>query len=119
MFERLNTGGTQLVGQEIRNCIYHGPFNEMLMSLNKNKEWRTIFGKPTEDKRLIGDDYKQNFSTAILNTEHHAAWDNIMRARHAVVHKGGTFNITFGELLTTYPKTKVVLAVLKSALDMP
>ncbi len=52
VFERLNTGGTQLVGQEIRNCIYHGAFNEMLISLNKNKEWRNIFGRLTEDKRL-------------------------------------------------------------------
>ncbi len=52
IFERLNTGGTQLVGQEIRNCVYHGPFNDLLISLNKTKEWRAIFGKPTEDKRL-------------------------------------------------------------------
>ena len=52
IFERLNTGGTQLVGQEIRNCIYHGPFNDLLISMNRNREWRTIFGKPTEDKRM-------------------------------------------------------------------
>jgi len=52
IFERLNTGGTQLVGQEIRNCIYHGPFNDKLITMNKNREWRTIFGKPTEDKRM-------------------------------------------------------------------
>ncbi len=51
IFERLNTGGTQLVGQEIRNCIYHGPFNDMLIRLNKRKEWRVILGKPGEDKR--------------------------------------------------------------------
>ena len=52
IFERLNTGGTQLVGQEIRNCVYHGLFNDLLISINKNREWRTIFGKPTEDKRM-------------------------------------------------------------------
>lgn len=52
IFERLNAGGTQLVGQEIRNCVYHGPFNDLLILLNKNTEWRTIFGKPTEDKRM-------------------------------------------------------------------
>ena len=51
IFERLNTGGTQLAGQEIRNCIYHGPFNEMLVKLNKMPEWRRVFGKLHEDKR--------------------------------------------------------------------
>ncbi|HUT74437.1 MAG TPA: DUF262 domain-containing protein [Armatimonadota bacterium] len=51
LFERLNTGGTQLVGQEIRNCIYHGPFNDMLVKLNELAEWRLIFGKTLPDKR--------------------------------------------------------------------
>lgn len=52
IFERLNTGGTQLVGQEIRNCIYDGSFNKMLQSLNKTKEWRAIFGSKLEGKHL-------------------------------------------------------------------
>src|SRR5450830_924087 len=30
LFERLNTGGVLLTNQEIRNCIYRGPFNESL-----------------------------------------------------------------------------------------
>lgn len=51
IFERLNTGGTLLRGQEIRNCIYHGPFNDLLYKLNKVKEWRLIFGTEAEDKR--------------------------------------------------------------------
>lgn len=51
IFERLNTGGTQLVGQEIRNCVYHGPFNEMLCRLNKYENWRKIFGTPALHKR--------------------------------------------------------------------
>jgi hypothetical protein len=51
IFERLNTGGTQLVGQEIRNCIYYGEFNNLLINLNKLVTWRDIFGNKTEDKR--------------------------------------------------------------------
>jgi len=51
IFERLNTGGTQLVGQEIRNCVYHGPFNDLLGKLNKDASWRKVFGKPRPDKR--------------------------------------------------------------------
>lgn len=51
IFERLNTGGTQLVGQEIRNCVYHGNFNDMINELNKHKPWREIFGTPEPHKR--------------------------------------------------------------------
>lgn len=52
IFERLNTGGTQLVGQEIRNCVYHGPFNELLNELNLLPGWRKLFGRIKIDKRL-------------------------------------------------------------------
>ena len=51
IFERLNTGGTQLVGQEIRNCVYHGEFNDLLCELNKYNSWRKIFGSISPHKR--------------------------------------------------------------------
>lgn len=51
IFERLNTGGTQLVGQEIRNCVYHGKFNNLLCELNKYANWRRIFGSESPHKR--------------------------------------------------------------------
>jgi hypothetical protein len=50
VFERLNTGGTFLKGQEIRNCVYAGEFNILLNSLNLTQSWRKVFGK-TLDKR--------------------------------------------------------------------
>jgi uncharacterized protein with ParB-like and HNH nuclease domain len=51
IFERLNTGGTQLVGQEIRNCVYHGEFNNLLCELNKYENWRKIFSSIPAHKR--------------------------------------------------------------------
>ena len=45
IFERLNTGGMLLRPQEIRACIYHGRFNNLLKTLNENAEWRQIFGR--------------------------------------------------------------------------
>ncbi len=41
VFERLNTGGVSLSRQEIRNCIYSGKFNQLLLKLSEN----TIFAK--------------------------------------------------------------------------
>ncbi len=35
IFHRLNTGGNKLNNQEIRNCIFHGPFNDLLKTLAK------------------------------------------------------------------------------------
>ncbi len=75
--------------------------------------------KITDFLGQFGNDYKQSFSDKILNTDAHAAWDNILRARHAVVHKSGTLNITLTELLATYPKTKMVISELKSTLGVP
>lgn len=56
IFERLNTGGVLLNPQEIRACVYHGPFNDLLRALNANANWRTVFGpvnKRMRDQELI------------------------------------------------------------------
>lgn len=56
VFERLNTGGTKLYPQEIRNCVSHGALIELLKELNQNEHWRSIFGAPSKrqkDQELI------------------------------------------------------------------
>jgi uncharacterized protein with ParB-like and HNH nuclease domain len=42
IFHRLNTGGMKLNNQEIRNCIFSGPFNELLNDLNENSDWMKL-----------------------------------------------------------------------------
>jgi uncharacterized protein with ParB-like and HNH nuclease domain len=51
IFERLNTGGTLLTNQEVRNCVFGGKFNELLNQLNTNVNWRAILGRAKEDSR--------------------------------------------------------------------
>jgi hypothetical protein len=56
IFERLNTGGTNLQPQEIRACIFRGKFQELLRDLNTNQSWRRVYGAPSsrlKDEELI------------------------------------------------------------------
>jgi Protein of unknown function DUF262 len=46
VFERLNTGGVKLSQQEIRNSIYHGKFNTLLLELVKHPAFRAAWGIP-------------------------------------------------------------------------
>ena len=48
-FERLNTGGVKLSAQEIRNSLYHGPFNDMLHRLTRMPDFRAAWGLPPFD----------------------------------------------------------------------
>ena len=56
IFERLNTGGNLLQPQEIRACIFHGPFNDFLAELRTISDWQKVYGAPSirlKDQELI------------------------------------------------------------------
>ena len=56
IFERINTTATPLSPQEIRAVAYRGQFNELLVELNKDANWRKLFGnihKRKRDEELI------------------------------------------------------------------
>jgi hypothetical protein len=50
LFERLNSGGVKLQPQEIRNCVYRGPFNDELKTLSQNANFRQVVKLPAEDE---------------------------------------------------------------------
>ena len=52
IFERLNTGGTQLNAMEIRKAIFHGDGYRLLERLNEDFNWRSLLGKDSPDRRL-------------------------------------------------------------------
>ena len=62
--------------------------------------------------------YKERFMSNVENSPEHAAWDSLMRARHAVVHKKGSLNLTFRELCENYSLTKAVIKNIELALDL-
>ena len=50
IFERLNTGGKNLQAQEVRACIYHGHFQELLKELNDNLTWRSMYSQEPDER---------------------------------------------------------------------
>ncbi len=56
LFERLNTGGTNLYPHEIRVALYGGELISLVRELNRDENWRSLFGKPNirlKDQELI------------------------------------------------------------------
>ncbi|MBD2559712.1 MULTISPECIES: DUF262 domain-containing protein [Nostoc] len=49
-FERLNTGGIALSQQEVRNCLYYGKFNQLLLDLATNSIFAEAWGIPLDSK---------------------------------------------------------------------
>jgi 5-methylcytosine-specific restriction endonuclease McrA len=52
IFERLNTGSVSLSDQEIRNCIYRGPYNDMIMKLATSEDFRKSLGIAGDANRM-------------------------------------------------------------------
>lgn len=50
IFERLNTGGTALRPQEIRNAVYRGKIVGELQELNEDVDWQAILGLKAPDR---------------------------------------------------------------------
>lgn len=56
VFERINTGGLRLSAQEIRTCVSHGRFIELLDHLVEFGTWKEVYGKRSprmKDEELI------------------------------------------------------------------
>jgi hypothetical protein len=48
VFERLNSGGVRLSGQETRNAVYNGPLNDLCLELSRGRELRAMLGTPLD-----------------------------------------------------------------------
>ena len=46
IFDRLNTGGQQLNAQELRNCLFAGPFNDLLIALSQEPVFQRAWDIP-------------------------------------------------------------------------
>ena len=66
VFERLNTGGKRLTAQEIRNAIYGGEFNRLIVRLSRDNTFTRIWGIPAyvgvDSKEYYEDESRQSNS---------------------------------------------------------
>lgn len=49
IFNRLNSGGINLKPQEIRACLYHSKFYDMLFKVNNDSRWRRLLNSSEAD----------------------------------------------------------------------
>ncbi len=69
VFERMNSGGTQLTPHEIRIALYPGPFVDWLANLNTLQDWRHLYG--LESPRLRDQELILRIVALFLNAEHY------------------------------------------------
>lgn len=67
IFHRLNTGGTPLNNQEIRNCIYQGTFNDLLKECVNYKNWKKI--TPLKKSHNKNKDQEYELKNRFVNEE--------------------------------------------------
>jgi hypothetical protein len=52
IFYRINTGSVALNPQELRNCVFRGPYNEVIRDLASDADFRFLLGISSPDKRM-------------------------------------------------------------------
>jgi hypothetical protein len=112
LFERLNTGGIALTDQEVRACVYRGPFIAMLTALSDSADFRTVVRLPKPNwKDGTPEDYVLRFFAFLEGYEvfSHSVKDflNAFTANNAkdadTEGREGTFRKTFLFLARVFP----------------
>jgi hypothetical protein len=85
LFERLNTGGVTLQPQEIRACIFQGPFNDFLRALSVDENFRKVV------KLQQGN-------------QHNATYEEFVLRFFAFLHAYKTFDHDVREFLNNFMK---------------
>ena len=58
IFDRLNTGGTKLNAQEVRNALNPGPLNDIIIELTREKLFTNVFNIPNYSETNPNDYYE-------------------------------------------------------------
>lgn len=82
LFERLNTGGVRLNPQELRNALYQGPFNDLVIELSSDRLFREVWEIPTDnDDELQTNSAYSSMGDCDLVTRFFAVKDAVLGVR--------------------------------------
>jgi len=107
----------QLFGKRAEQCGDQHASNYIKKTLSQQFRSPDL-SKINETLNRFDGDYKTVFLGEVENSPQHAAWDSIMKARHAVVHKKGNLNMTLLELKEKYPLTKSLISSVENILGI-
>ena len=116
IFERLNSGGTQLTAHEIRVAIFTGSLVQELSILNDNKHWRSIYGP--KNRRLRDHELILRIIALYLNAQNYAAPLKSFLNRFMSENRGSGENIRAAEKMFEWSVERMdndcLIRVLKS-----
>ena len=112
LFERVNTGGVALSGQEIRECVYQGKFADELERLAQNQDFRAVLKlTPLQQRDKTGEecvlrffaflDRYKKFSHSVTDFLNNYMSDASKKFDYAA--KETVFRETFKELAAVFP----------------
>ena len=112
LFERLNTGGIKLTDQEVRECVYRGPFIDLLNRLVGSEDFKAVVRLPKPSwKDGTPEDYVLRFFAYLegYQTFDHSVKDFLnnfaetSRQNPLVNERQRIFEETFRYLATVFP----------------
>lgn len=68
IFERLNTGAMPLNAQELRNCIYRGRYNDLLIELSSDNDYMFVMGLKAPERRMKDVEFVLRFASFYHST---------------------------------------------------
>jgi len=131
IFHRLNTGSVKLTNQEIRNCIYHGPFNKMLKEIVSDKTFVNLFDISEKKKYRFSNEelilrvmalaanlesYKPSlakFLNAFMSKHRHANEETVEKSKNAFDR---IFSLVYERMLGAQPLPRLSKATTEALL---
>lgn len=107
LFERLNTGGVVLHPQEIRNCVYLGPFNDFVKECSKFPEFKGVL--------KVGSNAEKTGNLEELVLKFFAYYEDRERFVHSVK---GFLNDYMSRKTTVFKNRKALKALFESTFSL-
>lgn len=115
IFERLNTGGTRLKPQEIRNAVYRGIIVDELRELNQLPDWQNILGLSKPDKN------QKDVELVLRLFSLFEVWDNYEKPMLRYLNESMNKNRAFSSerALKFKDRFPAAVALVRRAIDKP